>query len=295
MGVRESPNSPRKTNDGTIERVYIVDGTTDDVQAEQQGFTAAPAFYRGLFRNPFPDVTPTGRGIYEVTFTYEKAEQEDDQNNDDPQGDNPTLGTLEMDGSGGTEHVTQCISQKAFPAAGAATPTEIVERKIVGLHKDGVNGVDIDSPGSVFTITKKWLPQAISGDYLMNLSYLRAKTNSASYTLRWGWKGSVYQIEFPTGELRYLSTRATTSFTRSGIGVWEISYSMMHAKNRTQIKLADGSAGIIIPEKKGHEYLWCMYRKENLTGSYKATIETPECAFIAQMYESEDFKSILKF
>lgn len=297
LHCRESVNSPSPRSDGSIDRTWIVEGTTDDAQAEQEVLKQAPTAYRGNIRAALPDTKPVQRGIWEVTYSYALPDSNDDPNNnsDEPQGDEPTLGTLEMDGSGGTEHVTQCLSQKAFPASGIPVPQEIVDRKIVGLHKDGVNGVDIDAPGSIWTVTKKWLPQAITGDYLQNLSYLRAKTNSAPYTLRWGYKGTKYQVEFPVGELRYLTTKATTTLTRRGVGVFEISYSMVHAKNRSNIKIADGSAGIIIPEKRAHDYLWMLYRKETLTGSYKATIETPECAFVSKMYEEDDFKSVLKF
>jgi hypothetical protein len=279
-------------SDGTIERAYIVEGTTDDVQAEAEAFAKAPTIYRGMVRGALPDTDPIGRGIFEVTFTYSPLESDPNEGTDEPQGELPTLATLEIDGSGGTEHVTQCVKQTSY---GPIAAREIVDRRIVGLHKDGVNGVDIDVPGNVITMTCKWLPAAVTGDYVKKLLDLRGMTNKAPYTIKWGYKKQKYEIEFPAGELRYLYTKMSTTLTRKGTGVIEMSYSMLHSKNKKNITLTDGSNGIIIPEKRGHDYLWVFHKKQTLTGDLKVTIEVPHVAFLSTLYEEEDFKSILGF
>ena len=76
---RESVNSPNPRSDGTIERIFIVEGTTDDKEAEDIVFGFAETTYRGLFRSALPDTKATGRGIFECTFIY-KPQGEDENN-----------------------------------------------------------------------------------------------------------------------------------------------------------------------------------------------------------------------
>lgn len=295
MACVESHKSRRKNTDGTIERIYIVSGTTDDVQAEAEAFAKAPPSYRGLIRNPRPDVVETDREIYEVTFTYQAPDGSEEEEEQEPQGEFPTLGTLEVDTSGGTEHVTQCLSQVAY--SNSVTAKEIVERRIVGLHKDGVNGVDIDNRANVWRLTKKWLPAAITGAYLRKLDRLSSpsKVNQSPYTIKWAFRGNKYERTFEAGELRFLGYKASTSFTIRGTGVWEISYEFLFSGNRDAFELTTGSASIIVKSKKGHEYLWVMYKKEELTGDVKAAIEVPEVAFVSKLYEEANFAQELGF
>lgn len=292
MACRESTQSPREST-GLIERVYIVEGTTDEVQAKGEAFAKAPATYRGFIRNPNPDVRPTSRGIFEISFRYEPISL-DDQQEETPAGDTPTLGTLRMARAGGTEHVTQCLSQTAY---GPFRAQDIVDRRIVGLHRDGVNGVDMDIGGAVWTLTKRWLPTAITGTYLRSLSELASppKVNASPYTIRWAYRGSAYETEFAAGELRFTGIEANVTRTAAGLGVWEISYEFLHMANRANIQLTTDSSPIIVASKKGHEYLWAFYKKAELTGDFKVSIEVPEMAFVSKLYDEENFAAVLRF
>lgn len=284
MPAHEKPDGVSKSREGTITRTFVVYDVLDQLQAEAQAYAAASVTYMGLVRRPGIASRSTGYAQWEAEFEYAVPEDDDE----DPQGELPTLGTLEMDGSGGTRHVTQCISQTAYPAGKGQG---LVDAKVVGWHKDGVNGADIDIPGGTITLTKKWLPQAITGSYLRGLQRLRGKTNKNPYTLAWAFRKKAYSITYDPGELRFLFHRAKTSVTRAGTGVWELTYAMADSENRANVDIGEG---ITIPSIRGHQYLSVVYKKKTITNP-ATTIEVPEMALVSTMYEEEDFFAKLGF
>jgi hypothetical protein len=284
MAAHEKPGALTREGN-TITRTFIVYDVLDYAQAEAQAYAAADLTYGGFVRQPGPRVRETHRGIFEAEFEYKPPGGDDD----DPQNENPTLGTLEMDASGGTRHVTQCISQVGGPPGKGQG---IVDAKVVGWHKDGVNGVDIDIPGSVFRLTKKWLPQAIGGNYLLGLAGLRGKTNQSPYTLAWGYRNVAYSITFDARELRFLNSQAKTSFNaKTGVGAWDITYEFLYSKNREDLNIGEN---ITLDFLAGHDYLWVVYKKKTIQNP-ATTIEVPEMAFVAQMYEEENYQAVLGF
>lgn len=287
--ARESHLSPNHTKDNEIQVVIVVHGTIDRQEARDKAYEQAPAFYGGLPRKPGSDLRWINRGIAEVTFTYGFTFSDDEA----PQGELPTLATLEIKGSGGTFHTSQCISQVGYPAGKGQG---IVDCKAVGLHRDGVNGVDIHVSGSQYTLTCKWLPAAITGGYIDGLDDLQGKMNSQAYTIRWGFNQSLYSLECPAGELLFTDYSAKTSFTRAGVAVWEFSYSMVRIKNRTNIDLGKNKAGtaIVATTKKGHEYLWVWYSRKEIANP-SVYIEVPEMAFVSKVYEEANFQQKLGF
>lgn len=287
MTFRQSTNGISKTKDGDYEIVFSNnDVLLDDAHAEGQAYIAAPVAYRGFLRKPGVDLRSTGRGFWEATFTYGPTQPDDEE-------PDTSLGTLEIDSSGGTQHTNQCISQVAYPDG---KYQGLVSSKVVGWHRDGVNGVDIDIPGTTYTLTRKFSPAFITGDYLHTLGKLRGKTNNSPYTIAWAFMGQRYSIDFDEGELRFLSHRAKTDFTKSGAGIWEISYSFLYSENKTDFTIAQDKDGndITFQLLKGHDYVWVVYEKKEIT-TPPATIEVPQAVFAAKMYEDADFTAEIGF
>lgn len=290
MTARESPNSPNKSRDGGWEIVYRTEGTTDEVQAIQSVYQLQPPIiFRGQPKKPGESLRWIGRGIGEVTLEYGFTGKDED----DPQGDLPTLGTLEIKGSGGTFHTTQCLSQVGYPVGKG---DGVVASKAVGLHRDGVNGVDIHVSGSNYTLTKKWLPAAISGGYIDGLDELQGKMNASPYTIQWGFNKQAYSIACDAGELLFVDYDAKTSFTRAGIGIWEFSYEFVRIKNRSNIVLGNNKINqpITVPFKRGHDYLWVWYSRKEIANP-SVYIEVPEMAFVSQVYYTDNFAQKLGF
>lgn len=290
MSSRESHLSPNKTREGEYELVVTVDGTIDPIQAEAEAYSKAPATYLGRPRKPGAELRWQNRSVSEWTFTYGFFDEDEDE---EPQGELPTLATLEIKGGGQTFHTNQCLSQVAYPAGKGQG---VVDCKAVGLHRDGVHGVDIHVPGSVYTITCKWLPAAIKGSYIDGLDDLQGKTNKQAYTIQWGFNKIRYSLECEAGELLFTDYDCKTTKTRSGIGVWEFSYSMLRIKNRTNIDLGKNVNGtsISVTNKRGHEYLWVWYRRKEIANP-SVFIEVPEMAFVSKLYEEADFKAKMGF
>lgn len=298
MGVREAVESCIPQQDGSITRTWIIDGTIDDQQAEAAAFTAAPPFYRGRLRSNAPSVDITGRGIWRYTFTYNIVGLADDS--EEPTGDLPTIGTIDIDSSGGTQHVTQCYIQQAYgqQETNQAIASALVNARVVGFHKDGVHGVDIDVPGTTYTLTRKFLPQAISGSYLYRLSHLRGHINFYPWTLSWGFgRNNIYSIQFEICSLKFMGFRANIGKTAKGNGCWDISYILRHEPNiKDLVVVEEGISSdhppIKVPFKAGHHYLWHLYKKREFAGG---TIEIPELTFQSRVCPFADFLFVLGF
>lgn len=288
--AREAITSPNKTRDGTWQLEYTVHGTTDDQQAIAAVYLLnPPLIFNGQPRKPGEGLSWDNRGVAKVTLEFGPSQDQED----DPQGDLPTIGTMQMSGAGITQHTTQCLSQVAYPAGKGQT---IVDAQVVGLHRDGVNGTDIHVPGTKYSLTKKWLPPALTGAYFNGLDDLQGRTNKSQYTLQWGFNKRLYSITCDPGELVFLNYNAKTDFTLSGIGVWEVTYEMLRIKNRTNFKIGvdKNAAPITVATKKGHEYLWVWYSKKEMNNP-SVFIEVPEMVFVSKMYEDVDFQPKLGF
>jgi hypothetical protein len=299
MGVREAVESCIPETDGSITRTWTIDGTIDEEQATAMAFTAAPEFYRARIRDPAPSVDIIGRGMWRFTFRY-LIPGLDPGGEDEPTGDLPTIGTIDIDSSGSTQHVTQCFIQQAYGATdqNQAIATALVNARVVGFHKDGVHGVDIDVPGTTYTLTRKFLPQAISGAYLYRLSHLRGHINFYPWTLAWGGFGNlVYSINFDICSLKFMGYRASIGRTAQGLGCWDISYILRHEPNVDNLQIVEEGISadhppIKVPFKAGHHYLWHLYKKREFVGG---TIEIPELTFQSRVCPFADFLFVLGF
>src|SRR5262245_49316705 len=236
--ARQAPNTPSKTREGTWQLDYVVSGTTDEIEAIAAAYQQnPPALLNNQPRKPGEGLSWDNRGIAKVTFEFGPFDDKDE----DPQGNNPTLATLQVKGAGATFHTSQCLSQIGYPEGPKVQG--IVDAKVVGLHRDGVNGVEIKVPATQYTLTCKWLPAAISGSYFDGLDDLQGRTNESKYTIVWGLRGTKYQIECDIGELFFDDYEAKTSVTRAGVDVWEFSYSLIRIKNRVNIDLGKSTDG----------------------------------------------------
>lgn len=290
--ANESDKSPNRTSEGDYELVYIVSGTTSEIEALGRADAKRPATYNGRpLKSVVPDLKTQSRGIFEITYTY--GYSQDDKDDDDPQGEAPTLGTIQITGAGQTLHVNQCLSQTAYPAGKGQ---KLCDARVIGWHKDGVHGTDIHVPGSRYLLTKRFLPTAVTGDYFDALDELQGKTNSDTYTIQWGYRKTKYSVICDPGELLFVNYDAKTDITASGIGVWEFTFEMLRFKNRKDIAIGKDKSGtmITVAKKAGHEYLWVLYEQDSIDNPAKL-IERPQIAFVSKVLEEAAFKAKLKF
>ena len=291
---REAMNSPVANKDGSYDRTFLVADVTDDEQAQGLAAAAAGASFRGCDRDDLPDMRPFGHSLWEVTYHYAAPDSPTGQGTS--QGDPPSPGSndddldavIEFDTSGGTAHVTQCISQESH---GPEDGSDIVNAKVVGASGDSVEGTDVVTPKLSISLSRR--PPAINGNYIKNLARLTGKTNSAVYKIRGIVLGVYCEIEFQQEELLFMGAAPT------GKEVWKdgrFIYKFEASESVLALNVGNDANGgdVVIPVKNGWEYVWMLFGKKELTKP-KVAIPITRLAFVSKMQESLEYKNVLGF
>lgn len=189
----------------------------------------------------------------------------------------------EFDTTGGTQHVTQCISQVDY---GPEAAPAIRLARVVGLTRDGVDGVDVVIPKLELSITRTYPFATITSLYIKNLARMTGKVNIAPF-----------QIDgnpFDAGELLFLGATGR-QITKDNEIKWEIAFRFSASENRANIVVyehEDEAKKITVGAKKGHDYLWVLYKKDEADNRF---VEVPDVAFVSKLYEDANFASTLGF
>lgn len=289
---REATKSPVKNSDGSWDRTFLVADVSDAAQALGLAAGAASTTFFGCKRADVPDMRPFGYSLWEVIYHYDAptspAGEEAKPPGDEGTGNQDDLdAVLEFDTSGGTSHITQCISQSDF---GAEAGTQLKDSKVIGASGDSVEGTDIVVPKLVLSLARR--PPNISGNYIKSIAGLTGKTNEGPYIIRGQVLGVYCEVQFDDGELMFMGAAPT------GKEVWKdgrFVYKWEASANRGEISLGNGLDGEIkVPGKKGWEYLWMMFKKKELT-TPPVAIPVPHIAFVAKLQESKTFAQVLGF
>lgn len=294
MPAREATKSPVYNNDGSIDRTFNVWDVLDGEQAIGLAAAAAGTPYLGLDRADEPDCRPFGHSLWEVVYHYEAPvgpEGEGTEDPDPPSGNADDLAAvLEFDTTGGTQHITQCLSQTD---SGAESGLQVKDALVIGASGDSLEGTDVVVPALSFTLSRR--PPFVNGNYIKNLARTTGKTNTGPYTIRGKVLGIYVEIPFEDGELKFLGASPTgDSLIASGgqgrNGKFEAS------ENQVNINMGNGLDGPInVPSKKGFEHLWTMFQKKELT-TPKVAIPVPHIAFVAKLPPGETaFAAVLGF
>lgn len=253
---------------------FIVLGANDDVQAEGVLWGEAPLTYRSLVR----DVAglkreQVGVDSWEFRIPYKPAEASDDGDGGGGGGDpDSPHGIIDFDTTGGTTHITQCIQQVDY---GPEAAPDIRLARAIGVHKDGVEGVDIVVPQMELTAKVTYEPDEITSAYIYELMKLTGKVNAAPFPLR--------GMTFLIGELLFLGATGTSA----GRPDWEITYRFSASPNRQNLVI---SPTITVASKRGHDYLWVMYKVDEKNDRF---CHVPDVAFVSKVYEETDFGPVL--
>lgn len=284
MPCREATKSPRWNRDGSIDRTFWVWDCLDDVEAIGLAAAKADTPYRGRTREDNPQVEPGGYNTWEIVYHYAPPVVPEFPGGTVDQ-DPLVNSVLEFDTTGGTAHVTQCLEQMDF---GAEAGTSVKDAKVIGATGDSVEGTDVVVPRFIITLLRK--PPAFAGgvefgQYIVDLARLTGKYNEAFYTLQGKLFGTtLVSMFFDPGELKFIGATVADE--------GRFRYTFDASENRQNIDIGEG---ITIPSKRGHEYLWTMYRKKELTQP-KVVIPIPHIAFVAKLPPgSADFSAELGF
>jgi hypothetical protein len=258
----------------TIDRHYRVEGTNDEAQAAGLFYGKAPQFYHGLIRDADAcEITHDGYELWSCKAHYRRPDPAKYPELTPEDLVDSEITIVEFDTSGATQHITQAISQTDH---GPVRYFEIAASRAIGVTQDDVLGVDIVVPVMNFTVKKKWNYHQFNADSALNIYARTGKVNSDVVTIG--------DMQFQPGEL--LFGGGSGGVVQSH---WEISYTYFASPNRRNLAI---SPAINVPAKKGHEYLWVLYRRDKQDNRF---VQTPEAAFVSKVYEEEPLNGVFGF
>jgi hypothetical protein len=236
----------------SVDLLYVVDGTEDDVVVRATVEATVPAIYAGLVFQNYR-IAHQGGGLWEVSVRYGKKEPKQ-----------PGESSFSFDTGGGTTHITQSLETVASYAPSGEDPPDF--KGAIGVNNDSVEGTDITIPVYNFKETH-YIPIAlITPAYKATLFYLTGKVNAAPF------KG------FAPGEVLFMGA----SGSQRGTEDWEITFSFAASPNATGLTVGD-ITGI---DRKGWEYLWVRYQDAE---DEDVLVKQPAAVYVEQVYQDGDF------
>jgi len=256
----------RKWNTGdnaSVEMVYILTGTSDDLTAKTLIENSTATTYNGLTRqsiNLEPEWVDTtvheGRWVATVRYGVKPPAEVGES-------------SFSFDTGGGTQHITQSISTINRYALPGKTAPDF--KGAIGVTHDNVEGVDITVPVYAFSETHYLADAVVTPAYRGTLFNLTGKVNNGAF------KG------LAAGECLFLGA----SGSKRGADDWEISFKFAGSPNRTSINVG----GITVSAKKGWEYMWVRYADSEDAGA-NAIVKKPVAVYVEKVYEEGNFAGL---
>jgi len=242
----------------SIELLYLVKGTDNELLAAQAVRQNAPTTHQGLERGEI-GLEPIGPTQWEATVQYHPPDEELEEGES----------SYSFDTGGGTQHITQCKQTvQSYAPPGKTAPDH---KGAVGVTRDSVEGCDVVVPVYRFSETHIIADEKVTATYRGRLFNLTGKTNSAT----WG--------DFSAGEVLFLGA----SGSKRGKGDWEIAFNFAASPNKTGLTVGD-ITGIA---KKGWEYLWVEY-EESDDQTAKRLVKRPVAVHVETVYDEDDFAKL---
>lgn len=222
----ESQEISRTIDDATLEIKAHIVGTEDTSAAESAFFAwlpTNPAVAGGTLKQT--RVVHLGGGVHEATATYISQAP-------------GIVKTIRYRTTGQTARVIQGFGSVYSQALSGPAPNF---NGLVGVTRDGVEGVDVPIPSLAFSIDYRF--SAISQVYLYLCHFLTGCMNSAPY------------LGFAAGELLFHGIEGEISIDSSGaivLGDSPISFNFEASPNLTNIQVGP----FVVPFKYGWDYLW---------------------------------------
>jgi hypothetical protein len=244
----------------TEDLVYLIQGGEDDAQARlcvaanAPGTIANPGDPTTIFENYDLDYMGGGYWIATVHYAQRTPKQPGDT-------------TYNFETGGGTQKITQAISNVNRYRVGGATPAD--HKGAIGVKDGKADGVDISVPVYTFSETHYIPTASVTAAYKAAIFAVTGKTNNA------GFKG------FNTGEVLFLGA----SGCERSQDDWEITFKFAASPNVTGLTIG-AITGIA---KKGWEYLWVEY---DTAVSNDALAAQPRQVNVDQVYYSGDLSTL---
>lgn len=177
----------------------------------------------------------------------------------------------EFETGGGQQKIFSSLATiHSYPAPGRTAPDH---KRLIGVDKNGVDGVEITVPVYKFSETHYLSWATVSAAYKTILFNLTGKTNQNP------WRG------FAAGEVLFLGASGKV---RTDDIDWAVSFKFAASPNLIDLVVGD-ITGIA---KKGWEYLWIRY-EDSVDETANTSNKVPIAAYVEQVYREDDFAQLL--
>jgi len=198
--------------ESSVDLLYTIRGTDDDVAAGAALMAASPVLYGGLIRQG-THIERIAESAWEGSVRYGKLDPPDT-------GDS----SFSFDTGGGTEHVTQALATVGtYAALGQSAPDF---KGAIGVTPDSVAGVDITVPVYNFSETHYLDTATVTAAYKAALFALTGTVNNASFK---GFAAGEVLFQGASGSLRSQDD-------------WEISFKFAASPNVTGLVVGESPA-----------------------------------------------------
>ena len=262
--VEESWQSRSRSGE-SIDLMYTINGSSDDLKVVDAVVAQSPPVYDGLRRELPPTLRRTGVDIWESTVRYSNRIQKGGGAGGG--GGEQVDSTIQFDTGGGTVHITQAIETRSKHAP----PGEVApdRRGAIGWNGEDVEGVDIVIPKFSWSETHHFPAGAMSGAYRKALFETTGKVNRGEFR---GFGTREVLFEGATG------SKSTSS-------MWEITFRFAASVTETDLKVGEIDIGI----KWGWDYLWIDYGEKVDADRF---VKVPVGAYIEKVYEQANFSAL---
>lgn len=279
-----------KGEGGSAEKVYFVSGTTSSATACALARAAAPMFLvageEQLIRQTVR-AEPDGYDCWLVRCSY--GPESDEKSKEKP---TPGNWSFSFDTTGGRQTITVAPMKHRHWNTDAGEAPDL--KGAINWDGQSVKGMEIVVPALKFQIKAYYEPSAVSTTFMREIARKTARTNSDT------WLG------FEPGELLYFGGQAAGDIpTVAGPKVqpipvthfFEASENLadnaaLQAAGLTQGKDAGGAAHNAI-DKKGWQYLWTKFRKEQ--NDDNQVVGVPAHCYVHEPYTEMAFGDFFGF
>ncbi len=258
VSVQEKWES-RRTTEGenpSVELVYVIRGTSDDLEASAALLTASPLTYHGLVRQS-RELERLAEDAWQGSVRYGVRQT------------NAGDVEWEFDTTGGTEHITHSLGTVGtYPAPGRIAPNF---RQAIGVSGDNIQGLDVVVPVFNFTLRATLPDSMVTPAYRATVYWLTGCVNQSPF------------YGFAAGELKFLGATGAKRNQDS----WQITYRFAASPNVNGLVIG-GITGIT---KRGWDYLW-VYSEAQADDDAKALVPVPIAVYIEQVCRYADFTQL---
>lgn len=264
--------------DGTrAEFVYYLRSATDEDDARTTLLSAASATEEAGGTTLYLDEPGCNvyenNGVWYGTLSYVTQEQ--------ATGSGSAESSFEFDTTGGTQHLMASLATRdayGSNGVGAAARTDnggdTDKGGLIGVTRDGIEGVDIGVGQLGFTITKAFDIADVDSSFIDSLKSLTFTTNNATFA---GTTDDGIDFSYDTDECLFMGARG-------GVRNGKVVISMLFGAADNQTGLKVGSITAIA--KKAWDYMWVKY-KDGVVGA--SFTKTPLAVYVEKVYNQGDF------